>query len=44
MATGRGDDGKLPSLMLSAPEMESLSDEEDSSELDCDDDNETLLR
>ena len=33
--SGRGEDGRLPSLILSAPEMEpSESDEEEASELD----------
>lgn len=41
---GRGEDGRLPSLMLSAPEMDSESEPDDSSELDGDDEKETLLR
>ncbi len=42
--SGRGESGRLPSLILSAPEMESESEWERSSELDDDEENDTLPR
>lgn len=42
LAIGRGESGKLPSLILSAPDMESESEWERSSELEDDEENETL--
>lgn len=42
--SGRGESGRLPSLILSAPEMESESEWDRSSELDDDEENDTLPR
>ena len=44
LVNGRGESGRLPSLILSAPDMESESEWERSSELDDEEENDTLPR